>query len=113
MTVWHYTDFQGIQGILQSGYIRASTDNTVDAVYGEGVYATAMAPDAYSWKEIAKNNYDGTRWPSLKSKTDYALGIIAPDGYFKKIKNKEGRDIYLHQGDVHLKDVQYVIFVRD
>ena len=53
---WHYTNREGIEGIVNSGKLRPSTNVTHDAVLGKGVYMTDISP-ANRKADILENNY--------------------------------------------------------
>ena len=84
--VYHYTDKEGLDGIIKDGGIRPSVDTKKDAVLGKGVYFTPLPPSTASDK-LLDNNYDNaTKDPS---KVDY---------YIKIDKDKAGR-YKEHHGD--------------
>eukprot|EP00918_Siedleckia_nematoides_P097632 GHVU01213887.1.p1 GENE.GHVU01213887.1~~GHVU01213887.1.p1 ORF type:complete len:131 (+),score=23.49 GHVU01213887.1:142-534(+) len=110
-TVYHYTDARGAKGIQKSGQIKKSTDTTLDAAFGPGVYVTDMRPDKHTKSEIAQNNYDGaaSHWKGQQKqgKTDYVVKLSVPASQVQKCSND--RSVYRIPGDVHLNDTNAVI----
>ncbi|XP_033738507.1 uncharacterized protein LOC117326032 [Pecten maximus] len=114
-TYYHHTTKDGAAKILQSGYIKQSTDTKTDAKHGPGTYLTRMGPDK-SQKDIAKNNYDGLNNQFADKmlrdgKTDVTIAIDLPST--KVTRAKSPRDIYVSPGDVTINDKNPRVYVRD
>ncbi|XP_033729286.1 uncharacterized protein LOC117318406 [Pecten maximus] len=114
-TYYRHTTKDGAAKILQSGYIKQSTDTKTDAAYGPGTHLTRMGPDK-SQSDIAKNNYDGVnnRFADIMMKegqTDVAIAIDLPST--KVTKANSDRDMYVSPGDVTIKDKNPRVYVRD
>lgn len=91
--LYHYTDKQGKDAILQSRYIRMSDIRAGDAVLGNGVYLTSMSPFDHSKSSIAKNNWLD---PSRTDKTEYVFEVkVSPSNLQKN--DADDRDIYVFQ----------------
>ncbi|XP_033729281.1 uncharacterized protein LOC117318403 isoform X1 [Pecten maximus] len=113
-TYYHHTTKDGAAQILQSGYIKQSTDTKTDAAYGPGTYLTRMGPDK-SQSDIAKNNYDGLNNQFADKmlrdgKTDVTIAIDLPST--KVTKAESDRDIYVSPGDVTIEDKNPRVYVR-
>ncbi|OWF41396.1 uncharacterized protein LOC110462542 [Mizuhopecten yessoensis] len=113
--VYHHTNKEGAEGILQSGYIAPSTDTTTDARYGPGAYMTSYGPEK-SQDEIARNNYDGYQDTLANQmvkagKTDAIIAIDIPKSQVTKADSD--RDIYVAEGNVTLADKNPSVYVRD
>ena len=58
--LYHFTDKEGYEAILESGKIKISISGLNDAAGGPGVYLTSIPPNgSFSKLQIAKNNYGG------------------------------------------------------
>ena len=99
--LYHYTDERSLKRILKSGYIKASTDETLDCTYGKGVYLTSLDPWHYDKTTVAQNNYDGG-WQTgiMAGKVDSFIRISIPSRDPKLRKVYGDRDIYLYKGDL-------------
>lgn len=75
--LWHYTNYEGLLGIIQSGKINPSTDTKSDALLGPGVYLTRRNP-SLSNEALYYNNY-GSNSMDRADKLDYAIGFRAKD----------------------------------
>ena len=79
--LYHYTDYKGSRGILQTQTIRQSTASTdTDALFGEGTYLTDKSPARHSKIDIAKDiwvNRDKFHSRMVKEgRTDFVLVVI-------------------------------------
>ena len=56
MTLYHYTDEQGLQGILNSGIVRPSTaaQNPNDVRYGSGQYLSDVRPGTRTPAQLSR-----------------------------------------------------------
>lgn len=103
ITLCHYTNEIGAIGIIQNAYIRQSEDTFKkgdDARYGPGTYFTSILPDR-PWREIARNNFDGSRmfWQGQKVKVAFVFEYPRSE----VIRCPAGRrDIWKVNGDVRL-----------
>lgn len=89
--LYHYTDKQGKNAILQSRYIKMSDDRAGDAILGDGVYLTSMSPFDHSRESIVMNNWLD---PSKTAKTEYVFEVKVSPSNLQK--NEAGdRDIYV------------------
>ena len=100
--LYHYTDEISLTRILKSGFIKASTDETLDCTYGKGVYLTSLDPSYYDKRTVAENNYDGG-WQTgiMAGKVNSFIGISIPSSDRKLQEVYGDRDIYLYKGDLH------------
>ncbi|XP_033729287.1 uncharacterized protein LOC117318407 [Pecten maximus] len=112
-TYYHHTTKDGAAQIIQSGYIKQSTDTKTDAAYGPGTYLTRMGPDK-SQIDIARNNYDGCDQfadEMLRAgKTDVTIAIDLASNQVTRAKSD--RDIHVSPGDVTIKDKNPRVYVR-
>ena len=95
-TVYHYTDAQGIKGIVDSGKILASGSS--DAKFGPGVYGTGKGPGSATKKQIIRNNYGGAFREFGEGKAEHVIELKVPKhGKGRpekiKVKNEPRRDI--------------------
>ena len=106
--LYHYTDSLSLQRIKESGFIKASTDETLDCTYGKGVYLTSLDPSHHSKETVAKNNYDGG-WETgmMEGKMDSYLRIYIPQSDPALHKVYSDRDIYLYRGNLNLQNFSY------
>jgi hypothetical protein len=92
--VYHYTDKEGIKGILESGKIRPSVDTQRDAMMGKGVYLTSKDPST-STKDLLDNNYDSAA--KNPEKVDHYIKFNERD--VGKVQKYDGeRDVVLKPG---------------
>ena len=109
--LYHYTSEEGLRGILQDGVIRSSSD-TPDAVYGKGVYLTALPPKTDDW-DLQANNWDGspefylTKLESL----DYCIEFRKKD-LPRVLKTESSRDVWMVPPDIHLSEVEFRVWKR-
>ncbi|KAK7501025.1 hypothetical protein BaRGS_00007905 [Batillaria attramentaria] len=102
MDFYHYTSNEGLNAIVQSGYIQPSTLEGADAFFGEGVYGTSLPPSVGK-RKLAENNWGGL-WKQHEDagKVDHAIYLKIPGD--KLIQAKSDRDIYIYKGKLVLKD---------
>ena len=62
VTLYHYTDEKGKDGIERSQVIRVSPDGSKSAMKGEGVYFTSLSPWDNTRDKIIENNWTGISW---------------------------------------------------
>ena len=104
ITLYHYTSEDGAKGIEETQTIRSSTqEGSRDAHFGNGVYFTDMSPEDFTRSQVSDNNY---QHPNAKRKLAYCVIVTMPGISVKKC-NAEKRQIFLHLGDVDLKDKKY------
>ena len=104
ITLYHYTSEDGAKGIEETQTIRSSTrEGSRDAHFGNGVYFTDMSPEDFTRSQVSDNNY---RRPNAKRELAYCVIVTMPGISVKKC-NAEKRQIFLHLGDVNLKDKKY------
>lgn len=105
ITLYHYTSLEGAKGIEKTEIIKSSLqEGGRDARFGNGVYFTDMTPEDFTRSEVANNNYQR---PNAKKKLAYCVIVTMPEILVKQCV-AEKRRIYLHPGDVNLKDKKYV-----
>ncbi|XP_076440874.1 uncharacterized protein LOC143280168 [Babylonia areolata] len=102
---YHYTDKEGLRGILRSREIRMSTGG----LYGPGVYFCRMSPKNGRAK-ISFNNWDGVanRVESL-GRVDYAIAVKLPDHKMKTVANGT---IHVFTEDVDLDFTTYWLYSK-
>jgi len=110
--LYHYTSADGCKGILSDGVIRSSTDTTLDAVLGSGVYLTTLPPSTDDWRLI-KNNWDGKRRALLRklNKVDYY--IVFDSNALPEVTKAPGkRDVWMVPYDIDLDELPCEVGVR-
>ena len=104
ITLHHYTSKEGAKGIEETQIIKSSAqEGSRDARFGDGVYFTDMSPEDFTRKQISNNNY---QHPNAKRKLAYCVIVTMPENSVSKCDAGK-RQIFLHPGDVHLKDEKY------
>ncbi|XP_057311065.1 uncharacterized protein LOC130648942 [Hydractinia symbiolongicarpus] len=105
ITLYHYTDTDGRQGIQSSGRIKMS-DRSNDMRYGKGVYFTSIPPSVPK-QLIAANNYDGrsnaaaNRMMNAGRVDNYvAVQFNANDPNLKQAPSD--RNVFLYKKDINL-----------
>lgn len=107
MILYHYTSYLSGQKIVQSQKILISkqADAEDDAVFGSGVYFTALAPPpANSLETLEKNNWGAG---NAGDRLQYVIAVDFPNGKEMKIQSQKERDIYVHREEVNLTKYRY------
>ena len=78
--VYHYTDEEGLEGIVKSGVLRVSQIKQGDANYGDYyLYVTELPPSTPFYKVLTNNYYaDGGvtgRGKNMKDRADYVIAF--------------------------------------
>lgn len=116
--LFHYTDFKGMSSITEHNYIRKSFPQHTSsmAYFGEGVYLTAIPPEAPNYVLLRNNwNDDGLAssmnfWNGSKmSRLQYCFAISTESLYpwaleKKWDKTETGRDIWIYKCGITLSD---------
>lgn len=89
ITLYHYTDQDGKNGIVNSGYIQIASRF---AHYGPYVYLTSLSPFNHSRRQIALNNMNNAAYTR---KTNYVFEVLL-SRHWDKVQhtNPPGRDVY-------------------
>ena len=78
-----------------------------------GVYFTSIDP-RHDPKEILYNNYDDRgqvgKSKRLRAKLDWVVEVEMDVNEVEKTETDSNRDVYLHKGNVNLKNYQYSIY---
>jgi hypothetical protein len=110
--LYHYTTAEGCKGILSDGVIRSSTDTTLDAILGRGVYLTSLPPSTDDWRLI-KNNWDGRRRSLLNKLNKVDCYIVFHSEDLPGVTRAIGkRDVWMVPYDVDLDVVPCQVGVR-
>ena len=80
VTMYHYTDSQGLAGILSSGRIR----QTCGISGRKGVFFTRLDPSTNNQEDLARNNYNTGYLRNILKVTCY-VKVCLPFSEFKKI----------------------------
>lgn len=76
--LYHYTNEEGKNSILKSGFIKKSSSFNGDALYGDGVYLTALEP-SNTTASLILNNWDSSipnpLDPAIISKTEFVFCV--------------------------------------
>ncbi|TRY79137.1 hypothetical protein TCAL_09045 [Tigriopus californicus] len=120
-TFYHYTDNNGGEKIMASGSINSSikSQGGRDAVLGNGVYLTSIAPKKRT-EHIAANNWSNGKSRAIKDgKLDNAVKVKLTDTAMKNLtRDTGGRDVHLYRSnnglDLNDKSVvqNYSVFDR-
>ncbi|CAE7618489.1 unnamed protein product [Symbiodinium sp. CCMP2592] len=102
---YHYTTSEGAAAIQSSGRINPST-GPGDCALGEGTYVTSKAPNC-SKVNVLSNNY-GQTGPG-DNRADAYVKIPAERVEAMSGKSVLGRDVYVIQGAVDLKETGAVV----
>lgn len=119
--LYHYTDENGVRGILKEMRIGQSVAKPTgrDTAFGPGVYMTSISPKRSTRAAVMENNYDDAvaravetdeigRIEEYFNKTDKAFKIYMRLDEVKKCKSS--RDIYLTtDGDIDLTTHKYKV----
>ncbi|KAL3865442.1 hypothetical protein ACJMK2_042832 [Sinanodonta woodiana] len=99
MILYHYTSLQGYRGIRQDGQINESPFGGADAAFGQGVYLTSRGPE-WSAKEVIINNWGEAEVgiSQYVRKVEYIIQVSVQKQ--NVIKASDGRDIYIHKGEI-------------
>ena len=104
ITLYHYTSEDGAIGIEETQTIKSSTqEGSRDARFGNGVYFTDMSSEDFTRLQVSDNNYQR---PNAKRKLAYCVIVTMPEISVNKCDAGK-RKIFLHPGDVNLKDEKY------
>lgn len=103
--LYHYTDTEGKNAIERSGQILKSqrSKHRDDAMYGTGVYLTALGP-TNSTVVILGNNYDGAVIPQHRTaRTEWYFEFDTSDPSdnledVEEVGNVKDRDIWILRG---------------
>jgi len=113
ITLYHYTNIDGIRGIAGSGYIEISEAGGKDANFGEGVYFTTLRPTESKLKIVA-NNWGSKQERQLEKavregRVNYVVEVKIPrnDPYLKKCNTHSRRKIYLYKDRIDLDDFEH------
>ncbi|KAK7105562.1 hypothetical protein V1264_016926 [Littorina saxatilis] len=99
-TYFHYTDKEGLRGILRTMVILKSPSGR----HGPGVYLTTIGPDN-GWDNVTTNNWGGT-FAGNEGKADYAISMKLPREKVTRCDSSRV-DIYLFGEDVVLQRVNF------
>lgn len=112
ITLYHYTDTDGKNGIKRSKRINMSSRKG-DMRYGRGVYLTSIHPSSASKADIAANNYDGRsnapayrRMEAGRVDSYVEIEFDLNNPYLEEVLSE--RDVYLYKKDIVLSN-----FVHD
>lgn len=106
----HYTDNESIKKILTNGIIRASTNKSKDAAFGEGGYFTKLPPVITPKTVLAENNYgyNLAKEKLMEGKLDRCVSVFLRDSKVKNV-SQNGRSIFLYPGDLFLSGLKYMV----
>ena len=122
IVLYHYTTGNGLNGIIHSGRINSSVQNSrrADVRHGEGVYLTELTPTTAK-EVIAANNYDGRQLDKTVAKfisqgrIDYYIEVVLQlnDPRLEQCFDQNqrlmamNRNVWLYKGDIDLNFVQW------
>jgi len=82
MILYHYTDYTGYNGILNTRNIRASIDVATDAYHGKGQYFTDLSPDRCEI-HIMEECFGGI---NSSKRVDYYIKMKIPGSFVRKCR---------------------------
>ncbi|KAL3865439.1 hypothetical protein ACJMK2_042829 [Sinanodonta woodiana] len=97
--LFHHTDLDGYTGICRDGKIKESLSDGADAAFGQGVYLTALGPE-WSAKEVIINNWGEAQVGISQYVRKVEIIIQVSVQKQNVIKAPDGRDIYIHKGEI-------------
>ncbi|KAL3865467.1 hypothetical protein ACJMK2_042854 [Sinanodonta woodiana] len=97
--LFHHTDLDGYRGIFRDGKIKESLSDGADAAFGQGVYLTALGPE-WSAKEVIINNWGEAQVGISQYVRKVEIIIQVSVQKQNVIKAPDGRDIYIHKGEI-------------
>jgi hypothetical protein len=112
--LYHYTSSNGLTGILNDGIIERSGDNVADgdALFGKGVYLTALPPTTDDWLLLA-NNWDGSVefYLTKVDNLNYCIEFRKED-LPRAWKTDNSRDVWLVPHNINLRKVPFRVWKR-
>jgi len=124
--LYHYTSKENADLIKKSGFMQKSvvTENK-DAILGEGVYFTSMAPGEKSRFAIVQNNWDDQNMSEIQyhqivstGKIEYVIKVTVSEDQYKKFfksmkdftgRKNDPRDVHIHPG-VNFNNILLAVF---
>jgi hypothetical protein len=106
--VYHYTSRQNCNSILRDGMIRAVLPKVFHL--GKGVFFTVNSPEENDFALI-KNNYIHYSYKYLKN-VECAIAIRVDQINLKKMRNRDGRDVWKCDSDIDLNRTSYIVVNR-
>ncbi|KAL8583508.1 hypothetical protein ACOMHN_056318 [Nucella lapillus] len=100
---YHYSDEDGMKGILKSRKIRQSPNGR----QGRGVYFTRFSPK-HGRAKIAQENWTNWRDAENSGKVDYTISVLLP-----RYRVKRYGDIYVFRKDVFIDETKYKLYSVD
>jgi hypothetical protein len=111
--LYHYTSSEGIEGIRSDGVIRSSTNTTIDAIMGKGVYLTSLDPST-KVDDLLHNNWDdGRKIYEIRLKDLEYFIRFNSDDLPKARRSPDSRNIWLVPHDIVLNEVPHYVARRD
>lgn len=107
ITLYHYTDANGLEGIAKNNVIRQSVgaNKNDDAVFGDGAYLTSKPPEIGKFA-VAENNWDDSKRMTenaiKQGKVDYYVEVTVDKDQVTKCVDGN-RDVYKYDGDLRIK----------
>ncbi|KAL3865440.1 hypothetical protein ACJMK2_042830 [Sinanodonta woodiana] len=107
MILFHHTDLDGYKGICRDGKIKESLSDGADAAFGQGVYLTSLGPE-WSANEVIINNWGDAQVgiSQYVSKVQFIIQVSVQEQ--NVIKAPDGRDIYIHKGEIPKRAIMRV-----
>lgn len=123
ISLYHYTSKENAEKIEKSGFIKQSLMKDGDAILGDGVYLTGIAPGDKSKFKIVENNWDDQNLTEKQyleivnqGKIECVIKVtVTTEQYKKSFKSmqqkypKDPRNVHVHPGDLPLKNFQVEI----
>ncbi len=109
--LYHYTNEDGKDGIIEDKIIAPSNPIVRDAYFGKGVYFTSLSPNN-STNKIMINNWDGVR--GKKEYTEWYIRVNTNEiAKLHKVTTGGRRDVYMTLDAVYLNQVEYAYGQRN
>lgn len=95
-----------IDAIVDSGELHGG-----DGLYGDGVYFTSLPP-SHGKKQVAYNNWcvESPRAYGRMTGVVKIYGVKDRNDDFVEVGAEDGRDVWLHFGDIELSDYRWKAF---
>ena len=113
MKLYHYTNIDGLNGIINSGHIKKTNGSGKNAQHGPGVYLSSISPNTIK-SIIARKNYRaGWRKNLNEGRLDMyvAMEFVLSNPNLEQVDNT--RQIWLYRDiDILLADFDYIEYGR-
>jgi hypothetical protein len=110
--LYHYTPFEGLEGIWRDGVIRSSANPKKVAIWGKGVYLTSLPPTIMVQEFLNKNSDASAVFYSTNQTQLIYYISFRSDDLPDVQKSKKDPDIWLVPHHIDLKKVPHRVYER-